>query len=379
MQELEYNPSKKDLTDAKIHHLLAEELCKPYRRHRRLSYSRHAVNDRDLSTQKLHKDGKQNHVSFPEFQQNGTAKQFTHDYINEVLHEDDTEPKSSKEEWDSPITFTAKSSRVDLMRVTTPTATESVLPWKRNDETEGSAPLQQSEFPAWASNKEYLAYNSPSATFLGGLDYPRSSVIGLFRRESTGSAQMSSAESSPHKERRGSAGMNAVLLIEEGTTDPLGVLQKPLNFTLIYETKLNSCNDCHKIKFAYTSHQQYLTILAVHVQCNLNKTFSGGLDYPRSSVIGLFRRESTGSAQMSSAESSPHKERRGSAGMNAVLLIEEGTTDPLGVLQKPGGAQSQPPTTTVAPPTPSQRRQARRGSMLELSGCVDDTSNTSTR
>lgn len=32
MQELEYNPSKKDLTDAKIHHLLAEELCKPYRR-----------------------------------------------------------------------------------------------------------------------------------------------------------------------------------------------------------------------------------------------------------------------------------------------------------------------------------------------------------
>jgi len=32
MQELEYNPSKKDMTDSKIHHLLAEELCKPYRR-----------------------------------------------------------------------------------------------------------------------------------------------------------------------------------------------------------------------------------------------------------------------------------------------------------------------------------------------------------
>lgn len=54
----------------------------------------------------------------------------------------------------------------DLMRVTTPTATETMLPWKR-DEEEGSVPLQQSEFPAWASNKEYLAYNSPSATFLG--------------------------------------------------------------------------------------------------------------------------------------------------------------------------------------------------------------------
>lgn len=77
-------------------------------------------------------DGKQNHVSFPEFQQNGSTKQFSHgnfiwgcsrswgwlmffclDYINEVLNEEDTtEPKSSiKEEWDSPITFTAKSSR----------------------------------------------------------------------------------------------------------------------------------------------------------------------------------------------------------------------------------------------------------------------------
>lgn len=31
IQELDYNPSKKDLTDARIHHLLAEEL-KPYRR-----------------------------------------------------------------------------------------------------------------------------------------------------------------------------------------------------------------------------------------------------------------------------------------------------------------------------------------------------------
>ncbi|XP_018572204.1 sodium/hydrogen exchanger 3 [Anoplophora glabripennis] len=317
MQELEYNPSKKDLTDAKIHHLLAEELVKPYRRHRKFSYSRHAVNDRDLSTQvnyrmhynmrrlvadkkhhhkrhskKLNKDGKQNHVSFPEFQQNGSAKQFCHDYISEVLNEDDTEPKSSREEWDSPITFTAKSSPStgtdvsgslasqlvplvgpnvkkttavegslpwrrhlknicitdesifsdpgkrmsrgsidagDLMRVTTPTATETMLPWKREEE-EGSVPLQQSEFPAWASNKEYLAYNSPSATFLGGLENPRSSVIGLFRRESLGSEQhASSSESTPQRERRGSAGRNAVLLIEDGETDPLGVLQKQMS------------------------------------------------------------------------------------------------------------------------------------------------------
>uniref|UniRef100_A0A182KC99 Sodium/hydrogen exchanger n=1 Tax=Anopheles christyi TaxID=43041 RepID=A0A182KC99_9DIPT len=111
MQELDYNPSKKDLTDAKIHHLLSEEL-KPYRRARRLSYSRHAVDDRDLSTQvnykmqmnirrmiseKKHhkrskrvKDGKQqNHVSFPEFVQNGSAKQFANG-TNDIVMTNDT-------------------------------------------------------------------------------------------------------------------------------------------------------------------------------------------------------------------------------------------------------------------------------------------------
>lgn len=54
-------------------------------------------------------------------------------------------------------------------RVTTPTAIETQLPWKRN-EADAEA-LQQNEFPAWASNKEYLAYNSPSATFLGNYGF----------------------------------------------------------------------------------------------------------------------------------------------------------------------------------------------------------------
>ncbi|XP_050563882.1 sodium/hydrogen exchanger 3 isoform X6 [Spodoptera frugiperda] len=227
MQELEYNPSKKDLTDAKIHHLLAEELCKPFRRHRRLSYSRHAVNDRDLGTQvnykthmnirrrvgdrkhhhKRSKRGKQdgkNHVTFPEFQQNGSAKQFTHDYIDEVLQEegDEREVGPRREGDDGGITFTAKSPlpNEDILeederrlsddndtymivaehaRVATPTATETMLPWKREEmEGSGCGALKQSEFPAWASNKEYLAYSSPSATFLG-----------LFRRESSSSTQ----------------------------------------------------------------------------------------------------------------------------------------------------------------------------------------------
>ncbi|XP_037709198.1 sodium/hydrogen exchanger 3 isoform X17 [Drosophila subpulchrella] len=334
MAELDYNPSKKDLTDARIHHLLAEEL-KPYRRHRRLSYSRHAVDDRDLSTQvnykmqmnfrrmfndrKHHKRSKrgasnkeakenvkQNHVSFHDFQQNGTTKQLTngtesssnhsrkksyrkrhtHNSLNkyrrlEIAEECQQNPNEinvvgPSDDWDDGLTFTAKSSpdsdrannnsliahiqnlpgfdaskarivvqhyapkvddgaETDLespdqaigptaaelilpwrrdrsyqsivaenpipeedrnlsresdgeRRVATPTATESQLPWKRQGD-ECTDAVQQNEFPAWASNKEYLAYNSPSATFLGGINKPKQpkSVIGLFRRESSSS------------------------------------------------------------------------------------------------------------------------------------------------------------------------------------------------
>lgn len=235
MHELDYNPSKKDLTDAKIHHLLAEEL-KPYRRasiqmHRRLSYSRHAVDDRDLSTQvnykmqmnfrrmfndrkhhkrskrsaNKHQEGvKQNHVSFPDFQQNGTTKQFSHAEENPQNKLTEVTVIPPTDDWDDGLTFTAKSSLAETVipeedrnlsrdsgderRVATPTATESTLPWKRQGD-ELSDAVQQNEFPAWASNKEYLAYNSPSATFLGGINKPKQpkSVIGLFRRESSGS------------------------------------------------------------------------------------------------------------------------------------------------------------------------------------------------
>ncbi|XP_046397801.1 sodium/hydrogen exchanger 3-like isoform X11 [Ischnura elegans] len=283
LQELEYNPSKKDLTDARIHHLLAEELCKPYRRHRRLSYSRHAVNDRDLSTQvnyKMHmnirrmvsenvrkhhhkrskrlgKDGKVNHVSFPGITQNGSAKQFSHgdggstpirlapaspriprptnlcplttlspfDAVNKPSVSDyDDSPtvaevslpwrrgnSSSDEAGSSKGTMGKRESQdsEDDPHVT-PTATETLLPWKRDDEADmGTFPIKQREFPPWCTNKEYLAHNSPSATFLGGLEQPKvASVIGLFRREnSEGSGEPLTGSTS------------AVLLIEEGPFD----------------------------------------------------------------------------------------------------------------------------------------------------------------
>lgn len=47
MKEINFNQSKKDLTEAKIHHLLSEEMAKPQKNFRKLSYSRHQLEDED--------------------------------------------------------------------------------------------------------------------------------------------------------------------------------------------------------------------------------------------------------------------------------------------------------------------------------------------
>merc|ERR1719369_2107877 len=41
MKEINFAQSRKDLTEAKIHHLLSEEMAKPQKHFRKLSYSRH--------------------------------------------------------------------------------------------------------------------------------------------------------------------------------------------------------------------------------------------------------------------------------------------------------------------------------------------------
>jgi len=68
----------------------------------------------------------------------------------------------------------------------TPTAVEMQLPWKRDDDDDGTFPVKQSEFPPWVENKEYTSYYSPTNTFLGDLDkkHAHPSVIGLFNRDS---------------------------------------------------------------------------------------------------------------------------------------------------------------------------------------------------
>ncbi|GAB0095324.1 Sodium/hydrogen exchanger [Sergentomyia squamirostris] len=232
MHELDYNPSKKDLTDARIHHLLAEEL-KP-RRHRRLSYSRHAVDDRDLSTQvnykmhmnirrmvndrkhhkrskRMNKDGssKQNHVSFPEFQQNGSAKQLSHvDYINEVLHEDveeDSKQKASanpNEEWDDGLTFTAKSSPPPYNSLianiaSLPGFDASKARFVKHYSSKSSLNVSEAnqEVVPTAAELTLPWRHENSYHNFGGLTKPKQakSVIGLFRRESSGSGSTPAA------------------------------------------------------------------------------------------------------------------------------------------------------------------------------------------
>ncbi|KAI5695148.1 hypothetical protein M8J75_011778 [Diaphorina citri] len=358
LQELDYNPSKKDLTDAKIHHLLSEELCMPQKRHRRLSYSRHTVDDRDLSTQvnyKMHMnmcrrlmaDRKHHHRRSKRLNKDGSKQ----NYIDEVLLESEVSSKDGKTtEWEcggitfsanpssepdstppnespvklsllslpglkkatttfvrnikdngsstggdyrnvptvaecslpwrrrdddiskcgegvserergavggekggggeapvrkgilnnrtakppahclqtptepkslpaiSPISrrlprdLTRELSSVEGSRVSTPTALEKLLPWKRGEEDDNthSGVIKQNEFPAWCSNKEYLAYNSPSSTFLG-----------IFRRDSLSDKGSNLHPSVSDAERSPSLSSSSALLIDEHAVNTL--------------------------------------------------------------------------------------------------------------------------------------------------------------
>lgn len=51
------------------------------------------------------------------------------------------------------------------------TLTESVLPWKRNNDAspEANQVFPQQEFPAWIDNNEYTSHRSPTATYLDGI------------------------------------------------------------------------------------------------------------------------------------------------------------------------------------------------------------------
>lgn len=264
--ELQYNPTARDLNEAKFHHLLSNEY-KPMKRHRASTYKRHAVKDDDVQTQSdvnhhnmyLHtrqfvsninrqhkknkksaehskvkgeKGGSSPHLSY---QQNGSAIKLQNDYVHEVLRDnpaferDDLDVSGSLENFndddDGPIILKKRQSTKGPTAAETalpwkrysdddiptsarkvqrqlsfpvdegdsnagPTMAEVLLPWKRpEDEDICDKPIRQSEFPAWASNKEYVGYNSPSNTFLGNIgikeNYP--SIRDIFAAKRTSS------------------------------------------------------------------------------------------------------------------------------------------------------------------------------------------------
>ncbi|XP_063844819.1 Na(+)/H(+) exchanger protein 2-like isoform X3 [Scylla paramamosain] len=261
--ELEYNPTVRDINDAKFHHLLSNDY-KPLKKSRGSTYKRHAVKDDDMQTQsdishhnmylhtrqfvqndkKLYKKAKklgdngvtktpQDHRAA--FQQNGSAIKLKQDYIARVIQDnpafvnDDGTPifpdqqtimekrrQSTKGPTMAEMALPWKRYYQDgepqdprrLQRALSivnseedgsqPTLAEAVLPWKRpEDEEVCQMPVKQNEFPAWASNKEYVNYYSPSSTFLGKLgrhdSYPN--IREIFERRNS---------SSSIKSRRGS-------------------------------------------------------------------------------------------------------------------------------------------------------------------------------
>ncbi|MPC41541.1 hypothetical protein E2C01_035140 [Portunus trituberculatus] len=111
------------------------------------------------------------------YQQNGSAIKLKQDYIARVIQDnpafvnDDGTPMFPDGEPQDPRRLQRALSIVNSEEDgSQPTLAEAVLPWKRpEDEEVCQMPVKQNEFPAWASNKEYVNYYSPSNTFLGEL------------------------------------------------------------------------------------------------------------------------------------------------------------------------------------------------------------------
>jgi len=281
MKEINFAQSRKDLTEAKIHHMLSENMAKPQKHFRKLSYSRHTLEQEEGNkiTFKVHtnvrrmiseKSRKKKNVlnladgelmirvtGEEEGRVSGTSKQLQDDRVHEMMaatiqevdeHSMNPPPpyqltvgkkelekqasnsltvpglstvqslsprphkKSEiralldstnavaddhKPEWMmfSLSNLHSESPRPHHSAYDNPafesdmqvSATESVLPWKREDGA-GEMPvlgLKQREFPSWINNKDYVNYSSPSNTLLGRASTHRDSpptIIGYFNK-----------------------------------------------------------------------------------------------------------------------------------------------------------------------------------------------------
>ncbi|XP_045107758.1 Na(+)/H(+) exchanger protein 2-like isoform X1 [Portunus trituberculatus] len=346
--ELDYNPTLRDINDAKFHHLLSNDY-RPVKKSRGSTYKRHAVKDDDMQTQsdighhnmylhtrqfvendkRLHKkakkmglvavrkergvsphhvptsplsqgsgdqefasQGENGVVKTPQdhraaYQQNGSAIKLKQDYIARVIQDnpafvnDDGTPmfpdqqtitekrrQSTKGPTMAEIALPWKRYYQDgepqdprrLQRALSivnseedgsqPTLAEAVLPWKRpEDEEVCQMPVKQNEFPAWASNKEYVNYYSPSNTFLGKLgrhdSYPN--IREIFERRNSSSSIKSRRGSlkehpMPLRERSASRGSIDVPCTSTGATNTTTTTHDPSIPHLVRQRTSTDCS-----------------------------------------------------------------------------------------------------------------------------------------
>ena len=185
MGELVYNPSAKDLSDAKIHHLLSEESWTPYngrriqrpndwphcdakrhlrcvsvhhcRRHRRHHHHHHHHHRHSrcsISTSVMES------APFQAMKENGSAKKLHDEYLHSVIREVCEAEGRSQPSHEIQQVDRVKKPPISVFPVI-PVAAEMPLPWKRNsDSHNANVPVKQTEFPSWVGNEECIQHHS---------------------------------------------------------------------------------------------------------------------------------------------------------------------------------------------------------------------------
>ncbi|XP_071749910.1 sodium/hydrogen exchanger 3 isoform X2 [Lepeophtheirus salmonis] len=206
LKECSYTTSMKDMTETKIHHVLSENLFMPRARPRRMSYSRHAVDEKDIafnhdinfkvhmqvrrmmSENQMRKRKRPKVADKKHMRVLGSSKQLRDDHVHQIIketvHEEDEHSRSSDDD-DAGISFAPKGTVANgiinpayMKDISEKYEEESDdneepslkadLPWKRETDNKVCiAPVKQREFPTWINNNEYIKYGSPSEVFIG--------------------------------------------------------------------------------------------------------------------------------------------------------------------------------------------------------------------
>ncbi|RWS24783.1 sodium/hydrogen exchanger-like protein [Leptotrombidium deliense] len=199
---VEYSPTKRDLADAEIHHILNDSMFKPIKRFREYTRTdlretpsnhppfqhqmrlqiRHLISQKEkkkkAKSRKMMPSDSCNSLNTSSLSRHVPSENYpskTHFLKSSAMYLPTTVDSSNDE---CGITFTASPEEPSHSSdpQTPSTATESTLPWRRVSTVyEGaqstSGPLRQEEFPPWITNKEYVVnYSSPSNTLINTLD-----------------------------------------------------------------------------------------------------------------------------------------------------------------------------------------------------------------